>query len=149
MFVNNVTCLQQQQQPLAIHYDRDHSHCIVSSNVLVGRGGANVIIIIIIIYTGYDVIQFCPVIAIANVRMRTNLAGLIVERATLLCTARAYIHIHTCVLYPATTGRRRSDSSMAWSCSLFRGIMSDIRLLRVVDWGRGLRPLRTYYDEVL
>ena len=23
-----------------IHYDRDHSHCIVSSNVLVGRGGA-------------------------------------------------------------------------------------------------------------
>ena len=40
MFVNNVTCLKQQQQPLAIHYDRDHSHCIVSSNVLVGRGGA-------------------------------------------------------------------------------------------------------------
>ena len=41
MFVNNVTCLQQQQQPLAIHYDRDHSHnSIVSSNVLVGRGGA-------------------------------------------------------------------------------------------------------------
>ena len=39
MFVNNVTCLKQQQ-PLAIHYDRDHSHCIVSSNVLVGRGGA-------------------------------------------------------------------------------------------------------------
>ena len=39
MFVNNVTCLQQQQ-PLAIHYDRDHSHSIVSSNVLVGRGGA-------------------------------------------------------------------------------------------------------------
>ena len=36
------TCLKQQQQPLAIHYDRDHSHCIVSSNdiVLVGRGGA-------------------------------------------------------------------------------------------------------------
>ena len=30
--------LQQQQQPLAIHYDRDHSHCIVSNNVLVGSG---------------------------------------------------------------------------------------------------------------
>ena len=28
----------QQQQPLAIHYDRDHSHSIVGSNVLVGRG---------------------------------------------------------------------------------------------------------------
>ena len=30
-------CLKQQQEPLAIHYDRDHSHSIV---VLVGRGGA-------------------------------------------------------------------------------------------------------------
>ena len=28
MFVNNVTCLQQQQ-PLAIHYDRDDSHSIL------------------------------------------------------------------------------------------------------------------------
>ena len=83
MFVNNVTCLQQQQQPLAIHYDRDHSHCIVSSNVLVGRGGAiRIISLSIIICTGYDVIIFCPyVIAIANVRMRTNMAGLIVARA--------------------------------------------------------------------
>ena len=28
MFVNNVTCLKQQQ-PLAIHYDRVHNHSIV------------------------------------------------------------------------------------------------------------------------
>ena len=42
---NNVTCLKQQQQPLAIHYDRDHSHSIVSNNVLVGRvAGLHVII---------------------------------------------------------------------------------------------------------
>ena len=35
-----------------------------------------------IICTGYDVIIFCPyVIAIANVLMHTNLAGLIVARA--------------------------------------------------------------------
>ena len=61
MFVNNVTCLQQQQQPLAIHYDRDHSHCIVMS-VLMGRGGAIRIndTIIFIFCTGYDVIIFCP-----------------------------------------------------------------------------------------
>ena len=79
MFVNNVTCLQQQQQPLAIHYDRDHSHCIVSSNV---RGGALRNNNTFIICTGYDVIIFCPyAIAKANVRMRTNLAGLIVARA--------------------------------------------------------------------
>ena len=37
MFVNNVTCLQQQQQqPLAIHYDKDR-HSIV--NDISGNGG--------------------------------------------------------------------------------------------------------------
>ena len=73
MFVNNVTCLQQQQ-PLAIHYDRDHSHCISGK----GRGYTS-----IIICTGYDVIIFCPYVRtyVTNVRMRTNLAGLIVARA--------------------------------------------------------------------
>ena len=57
MFVNNVTCLQQQQ-PLAIHYDRDHS---------ISGKGAGLHVIIIIICTGYDVIIFCPyVIAIGS-----------------------------------------------------------------------------------
>ena len=80
MFVNNVTCLQQQQQPLAIHYDRDHS--IVSRVMISGKGAGLHVITLSNICTGYDVIIFCPyVIAIANVRMRTNLAGLIVARA--------------------------------------------------------------------
>ena len=29
MFVNNVIHVKQQQQPVAIHYNRDHSHCTV------------------------------------------------------------------------------------------------------------------------
>ena len=39
MFVNNVTCLKQQQQPLAIHYDRAHTHCS-ASGALGNVGGA-------------------------------------------------------------------------------------------------------------
>ena len=35
MFVNNVTCLQQQQQPAVIYYDRDQS-----VSVLENVGGA-------------------------------------------------------------------------------------------------------------
>ena len=62
MFVNNVTCLKQQQQPLAIHYDRDHSHSIVSNNVVVGNGGPDGLLVIktFSICTGYDVIKVCP-----------------------------------------------------------------------------------------
>ena len=37
MFVNNVTCLQQQQ-PVAIHYNRDHNP--IHSTVLANLGGA-------------------------------------------------------------------------------------------------------------
>ena len=60
---NNVTCLKQQQQSLAIHYDRDHSHSIVSNNVLVAGATRNNTLSNIC--TGYDVIIVCPyVIAI-------------------------------------------------------------------------------------
>ena len=75
MFENNVTCLQQQQQPLAIHYDRAHSHSIV----VLGHSGMWAglhVKITFSICTGYDIIIICPyVIATANVRMCTNLAS--------------------------------------------------------------------------
>ena len=59
---------------------------------------------------------------------------------TLHCSSvYIYMRIHTyvrewCVgfstyLYPATTGRRRSDSSMAWSCRLFRASISCVSML--------------------
>ena len=41
MFVNNVTCLQQQQ-PLAIHYDMDHSQYISIGGTLGNVHGGGV-----------------------------------------------------------------------------------------------------------
>ena len=64
-------CYMSTTTTTAIHYDRDHSHSIISSIVVLGHWG------MCSICTGYDVIIVCHyVIATRNVRMR-----LIVARA--------------------------------------------------------------------
>ena len=52
MFVNNVTCLQQQQ-PLAIHYDMDHSQYISIGGTLGNVHGGGVGRSYVIVYNKF------------------------------------------------------------------------------------------------